>query len=198
LSTASDTAVATSLLSDPKLERLLTIGKEINDLLFKISAANEYLAKGNDAEDFDAVEMARKQLARDLSKEFAEAKVLLRTVDEAIGKLAEHKREEENVLKMYVGLSRIEGLEPTEKRSSIEDRAASTRTKIVEIDNLIKALDALQVDLGTARLRAHFCPRCSSHRISYRISPSELGYSIYKCDQCGNAWKITQFSVRAA
>ncbi len=198
MSTASGEAFASELLGDPRLERLLTIGKEINDLLFKISSASEYLAKQREAADLEAVEIARTQLVRDLSKEFDEAKQLLPTMDVAIDKLSEQKREQENVLKLYVGLSRIEGLSGVEKQRSIEDHLSSTRVRIAEIDNLIKALDALQADLGTVRRKAHLCPRCSSSRVSYRITPSELGYTLYKCEACGNAWKITQFSMHLA
>ncbi len=191
-------AVVSAYLTDPKLERLLTIGKEINDLLFKINSATEYLAKSGAAEDFEAVEIARTQLARDLSRDFAEAKAIMPAMDEAIDKLEEQKREQENVLKMYVGLSRIEGLSGSAKLKSFEESVVSTRVKIAEIDNLVDALDALQADLGTTRKKAHVCPRCSSARVSYRITPSELGYTLYKCDECGNAWKITQFTIHLA
>ncbi len=198
MSAAGETVLASTILSNPRLERLLTLGKEINDLLFKIRAANEYLAKGGDAEDFEAVEIARTQLARDLSKDFAEAKEIMPSVDDAIGRLGEQKQEQENLLKMYVGLSRIDGLSGNARQRNVEDHLASTRVRIGEIDNLIKALDALQVDLSTSRRNAHVCPRCSSHRISYRIAPSELGYTLYRCDECENAWKITQFSIHVA
>ena len=188
----------TAFLADARIERLFALGKEINDLLFKINTATEYLAKGAAAGDFEAVEVARTQLIRDLSRDFAEAKEALPSFQGEIAKLEDQKHELENLLRLYIGFSRIEGLSGTEKQRNFEDSAASTRARIAEIENLVKALDALEADLGTTRTKAHLCPRCSSSRISYRISPSDLGYTLYSCDECGNAWKITQFSMHLA
>ena len=197
MSTASDVAVTTNLLSDPRLERLLTIGKEINDLRFKITTATTYLLKGGKAEELEAVEMARTQLARDLSKELAEAKELMPTLDEIAFQLQEREKGLQNVRKMSIGLAKIEGLSGTNKQKEFTKAAAPTEARIAEIENLISTLDALQNDLVSTKKSPHACPRCSSARISYRITHSDLGYTLYRCDECGNAWKITQFSFPA-
>ncbi len=191
----SGTATASLLVNDPKLERLLTIGKEINGLLVKINAATAYLARGEAPVDFEAVEIARSQLARDLSRDYVEARELFPALDEMIGRLQEEKRLLENVHKMNVGLARIEGLSGTEKQRQFSEVAESTKAKVGEVDNMIRALDELQGDLGTSRRQPHLCPRCSSAKLSYKITPSELGYSLYVCDDCGNAWRIARFSI---
>ncbi len=196
MSAASGSATTKVLVSDPKLERLLTIGKEINALLFKINTATEYLAKGDLATDFEAVEIARNQLARDLSRDYAEARELLPSLDDLIAGLREERRMFENERKMNVGLARIEGLSGTEKQRQFAQAADLTDAKVREVDNMIRALDDLQTDLGTSRRQAHQCPRCSSASLSYRLTPSDLGYSLYRCDDCGHAWRITRFSTR--
>ncbi len=197
MSTAAGATTTSVLVADPKLERLLTIGKEINGLLFKINAATEYLAKGDGPGDFEAVEIARNQLARDLSTDYAEARELLPSLDELIARLQSERRGLENVHLMNVGLARIEGLSRTEKQRQFADIAVSTEAKMREVENMIRALDELQADLGTARRLPHLCPRCSSAKLSYRLTPSDLGYSLYRCDECGHAWRITRFSIRS-
>jgi DNA-directed RNA polymerase subunit M/transcription elongation factor TFIIS len=194
LRTASDITVAKSLLADPRLERLLTIGKEMNDLLSKISAANSYLAKEENVEESEAVELARNQLVRDLSREFAEARTLLPSLDDIATELQDQQRDLEVIRKMNVGLAKIEGLNGSKRQRHFSELADSTKMKITEIDNLMKALEALQADLSTSRRVPHVCPRCSTPRISYRIMPSELGFTLFRCDQCGNAWKITRYT----
>ena len=195
MSTAHDLAVADALLTEPKIERLLTLGREINDLLFKVNAATSYLAQNSAAPDYDAVEVARTQLARDLSKDYTEAEGLLLHLDEAVAKLEEQRTGLENVHKMNVGLAKIEGLSGSDKHGKFVKAAAATRVRISELGNLISALDALGRDLGKTRRSPHLCPRCASHKVSYRITPSETGFTLYKCDDCGNAWRITEFSI---
>ena len=195
MSTAKGLAVANSLLTEPNLERMLTLGKEINDLLFKVNAATNYLVQNSAAADFDAVEVARTQLARDLSKDYAEAEGLLIHLDEVVAKLEVQRTGLENVHKMNVGLAKIEGLSGSDKHGKFVEAATNARARIAEIGNLISALDALGRDLGKTRRSPHLCPRCASHRVSYRITPSETGFTLYKCDDCGNAWKITEFSI---
>lgn len=197
MSVTSDTPVVGVFLADPKFERLLNVGKEINGLLDRIRIANAYLAKEGGAQDFEEVEVARTQLSRELARDFAEARELLSSVDEVIGRLQEQERGLENLRKMSVGLARIEGLGGTQKQKRFTREAESTKARIVEIKDLIGALDALQKDLSSTRRGPHTCPRCSSANVSYSIAPSELGYTIYRCDACSNTWRITRFSLDA-
>jgi len=197
LSTANDSAVITSFLSDPRIERILTIGREINDLLYKIKAASNYLSGDARAEDAEEVEMARSQLTREISRDWREAQELLPALNETIEKLEVQERELVSARKMNVGLARIEGLSGKEKQRHFSEAATTAQIRTSEIRNLIKAMEALEKDLSTVRRAPHLCPRCSSARVSYRITPSELGFTLFKCDECGNAWKITEFSLRA-
>ena len=195
LSREADSAFSLALLSDPRMERLLTIGKGINDLRVKVKAATEYLAGGSEADDLEAVEVARNQLARDLSRELAEARELMPMLDEIVDELREQQRQIANNHKMSVGLAKIEGLSGTGKKRRFLKDAASSKAKLAAIDNLISSLDTLQKDLTSTRRSPHTCPRCSSARVSYRLSPSDLGYTLYRCEECGNAWRITEFSL---
>jgi len=197
LSTANDSAVITSFLSDPRIERILTIGREINDLLYKIKAASDYLSGDTRAEDAEEVELARSQLAREISSEWREALELLPALNETIEKLEIQERELVGAHKMNVGLARIEGLSGNVKQRHFSEAATNAQIRISEIRNLINAMEALEKDLSAVRRAPHLCPRCSSAKISYRITPSELGFTLFKCDECGNAWKITEFSLRA-
>lgn len=187
----------TSFLSDPRIERILTIGKEINDLLHKIRAASNYLSGGTQAEDAEEVGFARSQLAREISRDRREALELLPALNETIEKLEAQERQLAGAQKLNVGLARIEGLIEKGKQKHFSEAAASARVRISEIRNLINAMEALAKDISTARDFPHLCPRCASARVSYRITPSELGFTLFKCDECGNAWKITEFSLRA-
>ena len=198
MNTANDLVVAETVLNEPKLTRLLAVGKQINSLIFKINAATNYLAQNAAAPDYEAVEAARAQLVRDLSKDYAEAKELLLVVDDVIAKLENMRTSLENTHKVNVGLARIEGLSGEEKHSQFAEAAATSKARLTEIGNMISALDALDRDLGSARRTPHLCPRCTSHEVSYIISPSETGFTLFKCDSCGNAWKITEFSISAA
>jgi DNA-directed RNA polymerase subunit M/transcription elongation factor TFIIS len=197
LSTANEAPVITSLLSDPRIERILTIGKEINDLLYKIKAASNYLSDGAQAEDAEEVELARSQLSREITREWREAQELLPALEETIQKLEMQERELVGAHKMSVGLARIEGLTGKLKQRQFSEAAATAQVRISEIRNLINAMEALEKDLSTTRNAPHICPRCASAKLSYRITPSELGFTLFKCDECGNAWKITEFSLRA-
>ena len=196
MSTTGDTVFAASLLSDPRIDRLLTMGREINDLLTKIKAATTFLSGGGSSEDFEAVELARRQLSRDLARDYAEVVELMPAVDEMISKLQEERKELQEVHMLNVGLARIEGLSGTDKHAQFVEAADASKTKISEIDNLIRALDALERDLSTTRRAPHICPRCSSPKVSYRISPSEFGFTIFRCDDCSNAWRITEYSLK--
>jgi DNA-directed RNA polymerase subunit M/transcription elongation factor TFIIS len=196
LNTASDAQTVSVLLAEPRLERLLTIAKEINDLLAKIKTANAYLASAGGAGDFEEVEIARTQLSRDLARGFSDARELLPCVDEIVAKLEDQRKDLENSRKMSIGLARIEGLGGTEKQKQFLGAAEATKAKISEIENLTGALYALQHDLSSARRTPHVCPRCSSANVSYRLTPSDLGFTIYRCEGCNNTWRITLFSLR--
>jgi DNA-directed RNA polymerase subunit M/transcription elongation factor TFIIS len=173
------------------------MGREINDLRVKIKAATGYLTTEQQAEDFEAVEVARNQLARDLSREIAEARELMPVLDEMVYKLREQQGDLENVRKMSIGLARIEGLSGTGRRREFLEAAESSKAKIAALENLIGSLDLLHKDLVSSRRAPHICPRCSSARVSYRIALSDLGYTLYRCDECANAWRITEFSIQA-
>jgi len=116
------------------------------------------------------------------------------SLDEIVFQRQERKIGLQIIRKMNIGLAKIEGLSRTNKKKEFTKAAASTETRIAEIENLISALDALQNDLVSTRKEPHTCPRCSSAKISYRIADSDLGYTLYRCDECSNAWNITQFS----
>jgi DNA-directed RNA polymerase subunit M/transcription elongation factor TFIIS len=198
VSSTEETTAVSVLLTDPKLERLLTIAKEINDLLVKITAASDYLASPKGNGDFEEVEIARTQLSRDLARDYSEAEELLPSLDDIVAKLEEQARDLENARKMSIGLARIEGLSGTGKQKRFLDNAQSTQAKVSEIENLIGALEALQGDLSSRRRTPHSCPRCSSSNVHYRLTPSELGFTIYKCENCDNAWRITNFTLQSA
>ncbi len=197
MSTANDAPVIASFLSDPRIERILTIGKEINDLLYKIKAASNYLSGDPQAEEAEEVELARSQLTREISREWREAHQLVPALGETIEKLETQERQLVGARRMNVGLARIEGLSGREKQRHFSETAATAQVRISEIRNLINALKALEKDVSTERRAPHICPRCSSGKVLYRITPSELGFTLFKCDECGNAWKITEFSLRA-
>ncbi|HEV2138945.1 MAG TPA: hypothetical protein VGR53_08885 [Nitrososphaerales archaeon] len=197
MGTANEVPVIAPYLSDPRIERILTIGKEINDLLSKIRAASNYLNGDTTAEDAEEVELARSQLTREISMEWREALELLPSLEETIEKLGMEERQLVNAHKMNVGLARIEGLTEKGKQKRFSEAAATSKISISEIRNLIDAMEALQKDIGTTRTSPHMCPRCTSTKVSYRITPSEFGFTLFRCDECGNAWKITEFSLRA-
>jgi DNA-directed RNA polymerase subunit M/transcription elongation factor TFIIS len=197
LSTTNDAAIVTSFLSDPRIERILTIGKEINDLLYKIKAASNYLSGGAPADEAEEVELAKGQLAMEVSSQWKEALALLPALDETIEKLETQERQLVSAHKLNSGLARIEGLSGREKQKHFSQAAATAQVRISEIRNLINAMEALEKDFSTVRRAPHMCPRCASAKVSYRITPSELGFTLFKCDECGNAWKITEFSLRA-
>ncbi|HEV2225848.1 MAG TPA: hypothetical protein VGR56_03475 [Nitrososphaerales archaeon] len=197
MSTANDAPVIASFLSDPRIERILTVGKEINDLLYKIKTASNYLSGDARAEDAEEVELAMSQLAREVSREWREVQELLPALGETIEKLEVQERELVSAHKLNVGLARIEGLSGKVTRRNFSEAAITAQVRISEIRNLINAMGALEKDISTVRKAPHICPRCASAKVSYRITPSELGFTLFKCDECGNAWKITEFSLRA-
>ena len=197
MSTANDAPVIASFLSDPRIERILTIAKQINDLLYKTKTASDYLLENSQAEDAEEVELARSQLAREISGDWKEALELLPALEETIEKLEAQERQLANARKVSVGLARIEGLSGKDRQKHFSEAATTAQVRMAEIRNLINAMKALEKDLGTVRKSPHMCPRCASGKVSYRITPSELGFTLFKCDECGNAWKITEFSLRA-
>ncbi len=185
-----------SLLTDPSFERLLVMGKEMNDLRVKITAATAYMMSKKIEGHTEEVEIAREELLRDLQRESQEAKEQVPVIDEIIGKLQEEIRQLKGRRKLNSGLARIEGITGGEKRSkNFQNVADEEGKKISEFEKLINALDAFERDLTLWRKDAIACPRCSSRDIMYRITPSELGFTLYKCDKCANAWRVTKFSL---
>lgn len=198
MSTTEEAPVVGELMVDPRLERLLTVAKEINDLLVKINTATSYLSAPDGDGGQEEVEIARTQLTRDLAREFAEAEELLPSLDEIISRIEREERDLDSARKISLGLAKIEGLGGTGKQERFLDNAKALGTRISELENLVDALEALEGDLRAARRSPRSCPRCTGTDISYRLTPSELGFTIYKCEGCGNSWRITSFTLRSA
>jgi DNA-directed RNA polymerase subunit M/transcription elongation factor TFIIS len=185
-----------SVLADARLQRLLTIGQEINALRSKIRVATKYIGSKGATGGAEDVVLAREALRRDLERDLEEAKELMPIVDELVSKFEEQVKSLEDMRKVHEGLAKIEGLSgATTGCSELEAAASKDRERISELESLVGALDDLGKDLSLRR-EVVSCPRCSSHEISYRITPSEMGFSLYRCNKCGNAWRIRQFSLR--
>ena len=185
-----------SVLDDVRLQRLLTIGQEINALRSRISVATRYIRSTGTTGDAEDVVLARETLRRDLERVLDEAKELMPVVGELVARFEEQIKSLEDMRKVHEGLAKIEGLAGATTRSGeLEAAAGKYREQILEIENLVGALNDLGKDLSLRR-EVVSCPRCSSHEISYRISSSEMGFSLYRCNKCGNAWRTRQFSMR--
>jgi len=191
-----ENAAIPSALADARLQRLLTIGQQINALRSKISLATKYIGTAGTAGDAEDVVLAREALRRDLERDFGEARELMPIVDKLVSKFEEQIKSLENTKKVHEGLAKIEELSgATGGRDELEAAASKDRARIYELENLISALDDLGRDI-TMKKEVVACPRCSSHRIAYRITPSEMGFSLYRCNICGNAWRTIQFSMQ--
>ena len=185
-----------SLLADARLQRLLTFGQEINALKSKISIATNYIRNADATGDMEDVVLAREALRRDLERDFDEAKELMPIVDELVSKFEEQIRSIEDRKKVHEGLAKIEGLSgATTGRGELEAVSIKNREQIFELENLVDTLDDLGKDLSLRR-EVVLCPRCSPHEISYQIAPSEIGFSLYRCNKCVNAWRIRRFSMQ--
>lgn len=185
-----------SALADARLQRLLTISEEINALRSKISVATKYVGSEGLAGDAEDVVLAREALRRDLERDFDEARELMPIIDELASELEEQIRSLEDRKKVHEGLAKIEGLSgATAGRAELEAAANRDRGQISELESLVGALDDLEKDLSLRR-EVVSCPRCSSHEISYRITISEMGFSLYRCNRCRNTWRTMQFSMR--
>ena len=185
-----------TVMADPRLQRLLAFGKEINALRSKISIATQYIRSAGTAGGAEDVVVAREALRRDLERDFGEAKELMSVVDELMSKFGEQMKSLEERKKVREGLARIEGLSgATTGRVELEAAASKDREQISELESLIGTLDDLGKDLSLRR-EVVLCPRCSSHEISYQITPSETGFSLYRCNRCENTWRIRQYSMR--
>lgn len=185
-----------SVLADDRLQRLLTIGQEINALRSKISVATKYVRSAGATAGSEDVVLARETLRRDLERDVGEARELMPVVDELVSKFQEQIRSLEDMKKIHEGLAKIEALSgTTTEHGELEAAASKDRERISELENLVGTLDDLGKDLSLRR-EVVSCPRCSSHEISYRITPSEMGFSLYRCNKCGNAWRTRQFSMR--
>jgi DNA-directed RNA polymerase subunit M/transcription elongation factor TFIIS len=196
LGKSEETTPARSALTDPRLERLLTLAQEINDFHSKIQTATKFLSGKASEKDLESVTLARDELYRQLAATVGEAHELSPVLDEIALKLQEQIYHLEKERKMSLGLAKIEGLRGTKKVRELVVTAAALETQISEVQNLIAGLDAFSSELSTRRREPITCPRCASNSVAYRISPSEFGFTLYRCNQCGNAWKITAFSVR--
>ena len=194
--TDEEDAPVPSVLADARLQRLLTIGQEINALRSKISVATKYIGGTSVTGGAEDVVLAREALRRDLERDVDEARELMPIVDELVSKFEEQIRSLEDMKKVHEGLAKIEGLTgATTGRNELEAATSKDRERISELENLVGALDDLGKDLSLRR-EVVSCPRCSSHEISYRITPSEMGFSLYRCNKCGNAWRTRHFSMR--
>ena len=185
-----------SVMADSRLQRLLAFGKEINALRSKISIATQYIRSADTTGDAEDVVMAREALRRDLERDFDEAKELMSVVDELVSKFEAQIRSLEDRKRVHEGIAKIESLSgATTRHVELEAAASKDREQISQLKNLVGTLDDLGKDLSLRR-EVVLCPRCSSHEVSYQITPSETGFSLYRCNKCGNTWRIRQFSVR--
>jgi DNA-directed RNA polymerase subunit M/transcription elongation factor TFIIS len=183
-------------MADSRLQRLLAFGKEINALRSKISVATQYIRTAGTTGGAEDVVMAREALRKDLERDFDEAKELMPVVDELVSKFEAQIRSIEDRKRVHEGLAKIESLSgATTGRVELEAAASKDREQISQLKNLVGTLDDLGKDLSLRR-EVVLCPRCSSHEISYQIAPSETGFSLYRCNKCGNTWRVRQFSVR--
>ena len=185
----------TSFLTDPRLDRLFGVGREINQLRSKIGAATDYIRNAPHNGDIGDVVMARESLRSELDRGVSHAKSLMPIVEELVERFEGEIRTLHERKKLHQGLAKIEGFAGTKPVSEgYESAAARDNSQITALTNLVGALDELERDL-TKKKEVVACPRCSSHDVSYRITPSELGYTLYKCSACSNAWRIQQFTL---
>jgi DNA-directed RNA polymerase subunit M/transcription elongation factor TFIIS len=188
---------ALHLLSDPRFERLLIVARQMNDLRARIRAATDYIMNSEDKKDVGEVEFAREELVRTLDKNFDEASKLMPVIEEIVAKYQEQLHTLHKARKLNMGLAKIESLSGAGSRSrDLEEVALTETAQIVQIENLVSALDALEKDLTTRRKESVSCPRCNSRNITYRIVPTEMGFSLYKCNECSNNWRITQYTLK--
>jgi DNA-directed RNA polymerase subunit M/transcription elongation factor TFIIS len=185
-----------SALADDRLQRLLTIGQEVNTLRLKIGIATKYIASEDTRGGAENVVLAREVLRRDLERDIDEARELMHVVDKLMLKFEELIGSIEDRKKVHEGLVKIESLSGlTTEVGELEAAIGKDRAQISELENLVAVFDDLGKDLSLRRDVIE-CPRCYSPAISYRIAPSEMGFSLYRCNKCGNAWRIRQFSMR--
>ena len=189
-----------SALANSKLERLLALGREINDTRSKIRIATDQLGKewsvDIQKEGVEDLVLAREALRGDLELKISEARGLIPVVEELVANFEEQMKRIENGKKLHQGLARIEEIRG-DSRGAIEHKstAGKRRIQILELQNLIAALGDLKRDV-TSRREVISCPRCSSYDLQYTITPSELGFSLYKCNRCSNAWRVQHFSIQ--
>ncbi len=183
-------------LTDPRLEKLLAAGKQINALRSKIGKATQYLKAADPTADVEDVALAREALRGELDQQRRDAGELIPVVEELVSKFDQQIKTLQERRKLHQGLAKIEGMTGSTLRSDDYDAAAaSDRVQISQLGNLISALDELERDI-TQRRDAVTCPRCSSNEITYNISLTDLGFSLYKCDACSNSWRVQQFSMK--
>jgi DNA-directed RNA polymerase subunit M/transcription elongation factor TFIIS len=191
----TDTTAVSSILADPRLGRLLTIAQQMNDLLSKIQTASTYLSEIPEAEDFEAIYLSKIELGHDFNARANEARHFQPAVDEIILNLKVQKRELESKRQMSLGLAKIEGLSSKAKERDFINTARRLEGQHKELESLIRVLEAFTEDLSTPRRTPVTCPRCGSPSVSYQITPSDFGFTLYKCNKCTNAWKTTSFTI---
>lgn len=189
-----------SAMTNSKFGRLFALGREINDTRSKIKVANDHLARelstGLRTDGAEDLALAREVLRGDLEREMAEANELIPIVEELVYDFQEQIKSIENGKKVQQGLARIEEMRGEPGGAVGHRRAAGRdRVQILRLKNLIAALGDLKHDL-TSRKEVISCPKCASYDMQYRITPSELGFSLYKCNRCSNAWRVRRYSMQ--
>jgi hypothetical protein len=170
---------ARSALVNPRLERLLAIGREMNDIRFKIKLANDFISRGGLTGDVEEVSLARGALREDLEREASEARELIPIVDELVSSFEREVGRIDERRNLHEALAKIEGLSGFGiGAATLEGEASRDRARAAELQNLVAALDELIQDF-TQRRELIVCPKCSSHDVGYRITPSEFGFTLY-------------------
>ncbi len=186
-----------ALLADPRLDRMLTVAQQMNDLKVKIRKATEYIISSPDKTSVGEVQFAREELVREFERNYEEAAELIPAIGEIESKIQEQAKTLEKAVKLNSGLAKIEVLTGSKESSKrFTEVAQSESEQIVQIENLVAALDALEKDLSSRRRDTISCPRCASTRVAYRIQPSDMGFTLYRCGECSNAWRITRYSIQ--
>ena len=69
------------ILSDSRLENLLSTGQLINSLRSKIGVATDYIKRAEPGKDVEDIYLAREALRGELEQQFREARELMPVVD---------------------------------------------------------------------------------------------------------------------
>ena len=189
-------APVNTLLSDPRMDEIFRVGREMNELRSKIGAATDYIRKAQAETDLEDIVLAREALKKELNNNAIHVRTLTPVIEEMIIRFEGEVRSLKERQKLHAGLAKIEEMAGTKPMSSgYETAAAGDKAQIAELTNLIGALDELEMDL-TTRKDPVTCPRCASNDIRYMITPSDLGFTLYKCTSCTNGWRIQRFVMK--